>query len=87
MLYNIKGMHYDRVSDELWITTFSEGLVRIDISDNTLEEISLGEPIQNIINVFLVDAAGADAAHFGDGLSENIGTIPNLGMTKRLLPT
>lgn len=55
MLYNIKGMHYDRVSDELWITTFSEGLVRIDISDNTLEEISLGEPIQNIIKIMPLD--------------------------------
>ena len=55
MLYNIKSMHYDAQEDVLWIATFSEGIVRIGISDNSFNEIPLKSPIQNIAKIIELD--------------------------------
>lgn len=54
-MYNIKSMYYDSLEDVLWIATFSEGMVRIGISDNSFKELPLKYPIQNIAKILPLD--------------------------------
>lgn len=67
-LYNVKSMYYDAEEDVLWIATFSEGIVRIGISQNTFDEIPLHTPIQNIAKILPLDKENLILCSTIDGL-------------------
>ena len=67
-LYNVKSMYYDPEEDVLWIATFSEGIVRIGISQNTFDEIPLQNPIQNIVKILSLDERSLILCSTIDGL-------------------
>ena len=61
-------MYYDAEEDVLWIATFSEGIVRIGISQNTFDEIPLHTPIQNIAKILPLDKENLILCSTIDGL-------------------
>ena len=67
-LYNVKSMYYEESEDVLWIATFSEGIVKIGISQNTFEEIPLEKPIQNISKIIPLDKNSLILCSTIDGL-------------------